>query len=431
MRTTDNNGGKKIVDFNEVNIADLQLVANKSLLDLQKKNKNLLVFPQSFIHYKDNIEKSQIFSLNEEKLTTNNLMGFIGCNNSKLTITSRFAKNDKDDYFLHYMLQRVFSINLLDFNQRRGEESIWDFLIYLFPYFLKKAHSQGIYKAYKKENYNDSNVKGVIDVKRHIHKNIPFMGKVAYKTRELSYDNYLTQLIRHTIEYIKVHRYGAGILTNESDIRDIVNEFTFITNKSYNRNSRQKLISLNLKIFSHPYFTEYTFLQKICLQILRQEKTTFGEERDKIYGLLFDGAWLWEEYLNKVIKDCDFKHPENKTSSGAIHLFENPKSYKRYPDFWKENFVLDAKYKNLSDYIDRDDIHQLISYMYVLKAEQGGFIYPTKKTKGIDCKNIGDLFGYGGNVKTWAISIPQESANFIDFKKEMEMNEKELTSHLK
>lgn len=431
MRTTDNNGGKKIDDFNEVNIADLQLVANKSLLDLQKENKNLLVFPQSFDHYKDNIEKSQIFSLNEKKLTTNNLMGFIGCNDSKLTITSRFAKNDEDDYFLHYMLQKVFSINLLDFNQKQGEENIWDFLIYLFPYFLKKAYSQGIYKAYKKEYYNDPNIKGVIDVKRHIHKNIPFMGKVAYKTRELSYDNHITQLIRHTIEYIKVHRYGAGILTNESDIRDIVNKFTFITNKSYNRNSRQKIISLNLKTFSHPYFTEYTFLQKLCLQILRQEKTTFGEEKNKVYGLLFDGAWLWEEYLNKVIKDCDFKHPENKTSLGAIHLFENPKSYRRYPDFWKENFVLDAKYKNLSDYIDRDDIHQLISYMYVLKAERGGFVYPTKKTKGIECKNIGDLFGYGGNIKTWGIPIPQESTNFIDFIKEMEMNEKKLTNHLK
>ena len=36
-------------------------------------------------------------------------------------------------------------------------------------------------------------------------KNIPFMGKIAYTTREHSYNNNLTQLVRHTIEYIKTH----------------------------------------------------------------------------------------------------------------------------------------------------------------------------------------------------------------------------------
>jgi 5-methylcytosine-specific restriction enzyme subunit McrC len=130
-------------------------------------------------------------------------MGFIGRNSTQLTISSRFAKDENNDYFLHYMLQKVFSINLLKFDQTPNKENIWDFLLYLFPYYLKKAYSQGIYKAYRKEEYNDTNVKGSIDVKRHILRNIPFTGKIAYTTREHSYNNYLTQLIRHTIEHIK------------------------------------------------------------------------------------------------------------------------------------------------------------------------------------------------------------------------------------
>lgn len=359
MRKRDNNCGEKLTDIEILNIGDLSSIANKNLIDLQKENPDLLVFPQTLGQYRDDVEKSHIFSLDEENLTTYNLMGFVGRNSSQLTISSRFAKDDNNDYFLHYMLQKVFSINLLKFDQTPNKENIWDFLLYLFPYYLKKAYSHGIYKAYKKEEYNDSNVKGTIDVKRHILRNIPFMGKIAYTTREHSYNNNLTQLVRHTIEHIKTHPFGSGVLTNDSEVRDIVSKFIFVTEKTFNNNSRQKIISANLKPVSHPYFTEYTALQKICLKILRHGKITFGKEKDKVYGLLFDGAWLWEEYLNKVLKDCGFEHPKNKTSSGAIYLFSDSRSYKRYPDFWKENFILDAKYKNLTEPIDRNDMNQM------------------------------------------------------------------------
>jgi 5-methylcytosine-specific restriction enzyme subunit McrC len=100
----------------------------------------------------------------------------------------------------------------------------------------------------------------------------------------------------------KLHPYGSGVLTGDSEVRDIVSKFIFVTDKTYNRNSRQKIISANLKPVTHPYFTEYSALQKICLKILRHEKITFGKEKDKVYGLLFDGAWLWEEYLNTILK---------------------------------------------------------------------------------------------------------------------------------
>lgn len=431
MRTTDNNCGKPLSDFE--NIADLACIANKKLLYLQKENPHLLIFPHSFGEYHDDVEKSPIFSLEENKLTTYNLMGFIGRNDSQLTIASRFAKDDENDYFLHYMLQKVFSINLLDVDQTPNKENIWDFLLYLFPYYLKKAYTQGLYKAYRKTAYNDANIKGAIDVKRHILKNIPFSGKVAYNTREYSHDNDLTQLIRHTIEHIKTHRFGRGVLTNDSEVRDIVSKFVFATQNTYSKNARQKTIAANFKPVSHPYFTEYTMLQKICLQILRQEKITFGTEKDRVYGLLFDGAWLWEEYLYTVLKRCGFEHPENKKETGAIYLFDNPKRYPRYPDFLKPNFILDAKYKHLPNYIDRNDMHQIISYMYVTKSNKGGFIYPVANSdkvadinKMVEYEEIGVLKGFGGNIATWSLAIPQTAANFQQFIATMNENEGEL-----
>ena len=74
MRTTDNNGGKSIDKFDNSNIADLSAIANRNLLDLQMENPDLLVFPHSFGQYKDDVEKPLIFSLDNENLTTYNLM---------------------------------------------------------------------------------------------------------------------------------------------------------------------------------------------------------------------------------------------------------------------------------------------------------------------------------------------------------------------
>ena len=45
-------------------------------------------------------------------------------------------------------------------------------------------------------------MRGTIDINRHLKLNLPFNGRVAYRTREFSHDNHVTELIRHTIEYI-------------------------------------------------------------------------------------------------------------------------------------------------------------------------------------------------------------------------------------
>jgi len=435
MRTTDNNGGKSIDNFDELDIDNLTYIANRNLLDLQQENPDLLVFPHSFGEYRDDVEKSNIFSIDDEKLTTYNLMGFIGRNSTQLTISSRFAKDDNNDYFLHYMLQKVFSINLLKFDQTPNKENIWDFLLYLFPYYLKKAYSQGIYKAYKKERYNDSNIKGTIDVKLHILRNIPFTGKIAYTTREYSYNNNLTQLIRHTIEQIKTHPFGSGVITNDGEVRDIVSKFIFITDKTYNNNSRQKIISANLKPVSHPYFTEYAALQKICLKILRHEKITFGKEKDKVYGLLFDGAWLWEEYLNAILKE-NFIHPENKTGKHRHLLFENFQSI--FPDFISKEvprLVGDAKYIPLDrqhSYSENSEkatsiYYKTIAYMYRFSSKNGFLIFPKRDTSFFETYRIKETDGI---LEKIGLAIPQTSENFKEFIIAMKTNEQELKQNL-
>lgn len=435
MRLTDNNGGEKLPIIDNLNISDLSSIANRNLIELQKENPDLLIFPHSIGQYRDNLYKSPIFSLQDDVITTYNLMGFVGRNSSQLTISSRFAKDELNDYFLHYMLQKVFSINLLKFDQTLNNENIWDFYLYLFPYFLKKAYSQGLYKAYKEAKYNDANIKGAIDVKRHLSKNIPFRGKIAYSTREHSYNNDLTQLVKHTIEYMKTHPSGSGLLTNDCDVRDIVSKFNSVTQKSYNKNSLQKIITANIKPVSHPFYTEYSILQKICLQILRKQKLTFGKEKDKVYGLLFDGAWLWEEYLNTLLK-IDYIHPENKTGKNRHYLFENFQSI--YPDFISKSYprqVGDAKYipldrhRSYSENSERATsiYYKTIAYMYRFNSINGFLLFPNPEKQFIESYKIKET---NGILKKIGLAIPQSSKQFNNFKQSMAENEKALMQNL-
>jgi 5-methylcytosine-specific restriction endonuclease McrBC regulatory subunit McrC len=432
MRTTDNNGGNFTVNSDE-HCEILKTIGNRSVKDLCKSNKKLLVFPHSFDagYYGED----QIFSVdNDARLTTKNIMGFIGKNNTQLTVCSRFAQDEKD-YFLHYMLQKVFIINIFNFDQTFDKENIWDFLLYLFPYFLKEAYNkQGMYKAYRREQYNDANVKGTIDMARHIRINIPFTGEIAYNTREHDYDNSVTQLIRHTIEHIKLHSFGRSVLNCDSDTRDIVSKICFITQNRYDKNKRQQVINANLKPVSHPYFTKYKILQHICLEILRREKITFGPEKDKIYGLLFDGAWLWEEYLNTFLK-INFLHADNKKKINGYCLFENFQEI--YPDFVskdpKKMIVGDAKYIPLDKQREYENsekatsiYYKTITYMYRLKSDNGFLIFPSSEK--ID--KVYQIKDTKGKLRKISLPIPQNSENFSEFRETMKTMENEIINKL-
>lgn len=422
MKTTDNNIKTVTSDeFKEEFLRDIEFIANRSIGELVKENPNLLVFPPEIGANDDEIENNCICNFNKDKLSTYNVMGFIGVNNSQLTISSRFYQKE-NDYFLHYMLQQVFSLNLFDLKHGKDDENIWDFLIYLFPYYLKRALNQGLYKEYINNKYNNPNVKGKIDIQRHIRFNRPFSGNIAFTVREHSYDNPVTQLIRHTIEYLKSHHLGSYILKTNTDTQSAVNQIKHATG-NYNKNERESVIFENLKHFRHPYFSEYRELQKICMMILRQNKLTFGKEKNKVYGVLFDGAWLWEEYLNTLLIKQHYIHPKNNIGQNPIYLFQDSK-YKRYPDFYKNNIVLDAKYKRLdiTNLIDRNDIHQMISYIYVQSAKFGSFIYPEAKNNTTEEK-IGTLNGYGGIISKISIKIPKGHDKYSFFIEEMKSNE--------
>lgn len=424
MRITDNQHRIAKEDFVAEYPKLSQAVLDRTLDNLSKED-NIFIFPNDLKNSPDLEKDQKIFETVNQKIKTGNVIGFLGCCQERLTISSRFS-NESNDHFLHYLLQKVLHINLtsLDVALSR-EDKLYQLLMYLFPKYLQAAIRKGLYKEYHRFSHNDSNVKGVIDVRKHLKKNLPFTGNIAYTTREFTYDNPLMQLVRHTIEYIKNQKsIGQGVLDNLSTSRENVAEIVRVM-PSYKLADRAKIIRVNQsKPIRHAYFHEYRKLQELCLMILNQEKHGLGYQDQKIHGILFDVAWLWEEYVHTLLPK-DFIHPRNKDKTDGISVFSSQER-KVFPDFYQEELkiVLDAKYKKLElteKGINREDLFQLISYSYILKAEKAGLVFPSKD-KVVD-NEIGKLAGYGALLKKWSIQIPRESSSYREFCEMMENSE--------
>lgn len=333
------------------------------------------------------------------------------------------------------MLQKVFGINMLDLPTTTEDESIWDFLLYLFPFCLKKAMRQGLFRTYRTFRYNNDKVKGAIDIPAHIQQNIPFAGKVAYQTREHTANNHLIHLVRHTIEAMRRHPLAGQLLTNDQETRQYVETITIAT-PDFNPHELNKVMQKNLRPVRHPFYTEYTPLQQLCMKILRHERLTYGEDEDEIHGILFDASWLWEEYLANVLCPIGFLHPQNKSGIGVLDFYTGVDgSYKgAFPDFYCDELkaVIDAKYKPLegrlrSTYL-REDRFQLISYMHIQTAAIGLLMFPTSSNSQ-QPQWEGTLRGFGGKVGIYGFGIPDSSVpidasqnkkSFAEFSTEMD-----------
>ena len=406
----------------EENVNDIKQFADIPISKLcSKENANLLVFPDKIDYYGEEIGMKFICHLSDTTIETGDVMGFVGCNDTSLTIRSRFAKEGANDNFLHYMLKEVFAINFFDLKHSVSKDNALELFMYLFPYHLRQALRQGLFKRYQTRTYNNADVRGVIDVPRHIRKNIPFGGNIAYKTREFAYDNEITQLIRHTIEFIRKQPIGKSILKGK-EIEACVATIVEAT-PSYTSSGLLTIINKNLKPLQHPYYTKYRRLQQVCLQILRRKGLKYGEGESKVFGLLFSGSWLWEEYLGHLLQKS-YKH-YYKDKGRKINLFESPYYQQIVPDYirWASDgktpiAVADAKYVKLdigSSYGEEKATaiyYKTITYMYHLGVSKGFLFYPSSTTDHADEMKIRNTDSY---IIKQPLRIPDGDMSFNDF----------------
>lgn len=429
LKIKDNSQHKKDTFSDIASLTDR--IADKTLEQLEREG--VFVFPEFVLDAEDITRDQTIIQSINDSYRFGNVMGFLGCGDERLIIQSRFSSQD-DDYFFQYLLDKVLDFpNIVDMESDANQDNrLFNFLLFLFPYYLKTAMRKGLFKKYIRNRYNDGNVKGTIDIARHIEMNTPFIGNVAYSQREFSYDNSLMELIRHTIEFIKGKPYGNRLLVKVKDEVKLVIDAT----PGYEVYDRQKVIDQNEKnAVRHAYFREYLALQRLCLLILRHQKHQIGSGTKQIYGILFDGAWLWEEYINSLITDV-FYHPMNKGGRGAQRLFEGNIGL-IYPDFISRDnenrIIADAKYKPIDNIGNRDYL-QVLAYMFRFDAKAGYYLYP--ESEGTDDLRLRMNQGstYEKNVSPredisvtkHGLKIPVDATDYSVFVARMNIREQEF-----
>ena len=346
------------------------------------------------------------------RLETGNLMGVIRHrdvdNNDclQIEIGSRFDEGEQQ-LFLNYLLSKVFDVNLTSPVAIQNNNGIWDMMLALvFLRQFKEAISFGLFRKYIRRDFNDLNFKGKLDLGRHL-RNYPLNDRIAYSRWELSYDNPILHLIRHALDHIE--KRWPSILANRTEIRAEIQCLRQNTPQYEKHKLRSLLHQRECRTpVKHPLFAEiYEPLRKTSLLVLQDcGVNLFGDRQDsELEGVLFDGAWLWEEYVASILKKQGFIHSNASRGTDGIRVFEG-KKYSFYPDFYKEAsdagaaVVLDTKYKFGKVTGGTDDIHQILSYMFLMNAHYGGLIYPPFLPEDIDEVKEAEQIGFEAELSS-------------------------------
>ena len=274
---------------------------------------------------------------------------------------------------------------LINIDVNSKEES--NYIIILIILYLNKlieAYSDGLYKEYIRQEYNDYNFKGAIDINRHLKLNTPFMGKTAYTIREYTYDNEILCLMRQVIDYIaedhsKIWNESLNSKSILSEIVEVIENAT----PSYRININYVEALKCRREITHPMYQNYEEARKLAIMILNEAgQNVFDDAEDLSLSLLIDIDWLWEEFVaEKLLKEYKYKHLLISRKEGRL---EWAAGEHWYPDFIEEKgkkdenkglSIFDAKYKPWN-WKKTEDIHQLISYLFISGGDKCGVIYP-------------------------------------------------------
>lgn len=331
-----------------------------------------------------------LYEEGKEELFFNNYVGYIKLKNTDLQIKSKVDNSD-EQVFISHMLSKVFGVSAIkqSISAKKNSNAFSNSILkQLFFIYFNKAMKKGLYQKYCDFQYNNLNVKGKIEIEKHIKINTPFTGKIAYSTRELTPINDINFLIYHTLESLKNESFELDRTT-----RNNIRKFKNLMGK--NNSKLRNILNKNKKCKSnHKYYKEYTELQKISMILLEKKGFKFNESSNlKLNGFLIDAAWLFEQYINTLIKD-KFYHLDNRDESIAEYYFTN--NYQEiYPDFISKEankIILDVKYKKFEYKTYPIDFHQILGYMNRFNTNTGYLVKLSNKNKDKNIFNLKEGF---------------------------------------
>lgn len=309
--------------------------------------------------------------------------------NINLQVRSRMD-TEKSWYFLSTILNygnlKSHSANVFE-----NMDEVYDFLLVdLLADNIRKTIPKGHYRTYQRFERNDDKLKGTIDIARHIKLNAgQDNGFIAYSFRENSVDNKLNRLLVASYKHLK-EKFPQLVeekLDKDNEIKDYLNVLLYQIDSS--RVDTQRIILDNSTPISHPFYSEYEDVRRVCLRILRDVgMSIFDSTSGSVKGFLYYLPDIWEDFLldmmrSKLKNHCDVLEQETynyvSKADGQGFICEGRPDYILSRNE-KPVLILDAKFKpgwkDDSVFNPQNDIDKCIRDMVVVKAKGTGIIYP-------------------------------------------------------
>lgn len=400
---------------------------------LQQKFEDGVVFDQTkldaFVRFFG--KGKPYYSLIRNGIQFNEYVGAIQIGNTLISVLPKADKRQKEDQaekkkwnqILIDMLRAVHGFNVKapsNSNLKIKNNSVLDLYFELFVIETEYLLHRGLVKKYRKTAGNLNALKGSLQFSKQISKNL--VHKERFYSKHSTYD---TEHLLHIILY-KTLQVLQRTNTNSAlvgRINALLLNFPEMPNQKITESVFDKL-QFNRKTMGYQKAIEFARL------ILLHYHPDLSKGRDNVLALMFDMNALWEQFvLVSLRKNKDFK-----VRGQASKFFWKPEGGKRRsikPDIIvtsnSENYVLDTKWKLVSNKPSIEDIRQMYAYHHYFDAKKVALLYPghapyvtgkfidAKEQKQLSDMECGLLFTqYKESVKNWQKQIGEDIHHWIN-----------------
>jgi 5-methylcytosine-specific restriction enzyme subunit McrC len=339
-------------------------------------------------------EKGLFNLVSENRVKANQYVGVVQINNSIIQVLPKIlTKNDKEDIDkeeksfiiknLLYMLSYTKKINIKETEVSKLDEvdNLFEIIIYLFAKNLLELLKKDLVKNYNVKEENLNFLKGKLQIKNHIKKNIFNKAKFFCEYDDFSEDILLNQIFKATVD--KVIRF-----TNSNNNFKLLSYCDLILS-----GVRRKWITYNMT--NHVVFNRLNEQYRDCFNLAKLllfgNSTNISSKSFDSFSLMFDMNDLFEEFIYEFlrrnkdwfgIKNMQCEKPRKK-------IFSKPDKFTLKPDITINcdsnnncELIIDTKYKKLindesKNYdVKSGDVYQMFAYSKYYECGDIILLYP-------------------------------------------------------
>jgi len=356
-------------------------------------------------------EGTQYFSLIHNGIRFTDYVGVIQVGNLIIEVLPKADKgNDVDKWrsILIGMLQAVGtfkvdtpSSSLLELYNNSVLELYYELFLTEVEYLVRT----GLFKQYRKIEGNLNSVKGSIQFRKHITKNL--IHRERFYTRYSAYDTYnlMNSILWKALIVIKILNQNTRLTSRINRLLMIFPEFM---NFTIDESTFQGLV-FNRKNEKYRYSIE------IARLILLNYHPDMSKGINQVLALMFDMNLLWENFVyvslrkslagKKVVSNLNKKYFW-KPTNGRYSVMKPDIVINKGED---NCIVLDAKWKNLKKQNPSpNDLRQMYVYSDFYSASIVGLVYPSEGSCIISGYYSKDGTRHLSNNKCCVISIASQ-----------------------